>query len=103
MYPHERSLVKKLADHPFALVGINSDRDKDVLRKRLEEENITWRSFFQGSTDGPISTQWNIRGWPTLFLIDAKGVIRNKWLGSPSTEELDKLIDELLAEAEAAK
>ena len=29
MYPHERSLVKTLADKPFALIGVNSDADKD--------------------------------------------------------------------------
>jgi hypothetical protein len=28
-------------------------------------------------------------------------VIRHKWLGSPSTEVLDKAIDELVAEAKA--
>ena len=27
MYPHERSLVKKMADKPFASVGVNSDKD----------------------------------------------------------------------------
>ena len=39
MYPHERSLVKKLADKPFVLLGVNSDRDKDKLRKRMKEED----------------------------------------------------------------
>ena len=38
MYPHERSLVKKLADKPFALVGVNSDDDLDELKKVLAEE-----------------------------------------------------------------
>ena len=45
MYPHERSLVKRLKDKPFALIGINSDADKEKLRPRMVEENITWRSF----------------------------------------------------------
>ena len=36
-----------------------------------------------GSTDGPISTAWNVEGWPTLVLIDAKGIIRNRWDGVP--------------------
>src|SRR6187431_1678371 len=103
MYPHERSLVEKLKDEPFAIIGVNSDEDLVKLAEAVKKENITWRSFWNGplGTSGPISTQWNIRGWPTLFLIDAKGVIRHQWLGSPSTEELDKAIDELLAEAKA--
>jgi Thioredoxin-like len=101
MYPHERSLVKKLADKPFALIGINSDTDKEELRKAMEKENITWRSFWNGgSTQGPISTKWNVHGWPTLFVIDHKGVIRGKYLGSPGEAVLDKLIEQLVAEAE---
>ena len=102
MYPHERSLVKKMADKPFALVGVNSDPELAALKKVLEEEKITWRSFWNGKegTRGPISTEWNVQGWPTLFVIDHKGVIRHKWLGSPGDEVLDKAIEKLVEEAE---
>ena len=48
MYAHERSLVEKYKDQPFAIVGINSDRDRAKLKERMTEENITWRSFFDG-------------------------------------------------------
>jgi peroxiredoxin len=102
MYPHERSLVKKLADKPFVLVGVNSDDDLDELKKVLEEEKITWRSF-QNSKKGagpPISKQWNVQGWPTLFVIDHKGIIRHKYLGSPGNEKLDEAIDKLVEAAE---
>jgi hypothetical protein len=104
MYPHERSLVKKLEGKPFALVGVNSDQDKAELKKAMEKENITWRSFWNGgSTSGPISTRWAVRGWPTLYLIDHKGVIRKKWVGSPGDKVLDQEIDKLVKEAEAKK
>ncbi len=83
MYPHERSLVKEMKDRPFALIGVNSDRDKEVLRPRMKEENITWRSFWNGpeGTSGPISKAWNVSGWPTLYVIDHNGVIRAKSVG----------------------
>src|SRR5947209_7666185 len=102
MYPHERSLVKKLADKPFALVGVNSDKDRDALKEMLEKEQITWRSFWNGpqGTGGPIAEDWGVTGWPTLYLIDHKGVIRHKWLGSPGDEALDEAIEKLVAEAE---
>jgi Thioredoxin-like len=102
MYPHERSLVEKMKDKPFTIIGVNSDRDKDKLKKRMEEEKITWRSFWNGpkGTGGPISSTWNVRGWPTLYVIDHKGVIRHKWLGSPGDKVLDDAIEELLKEAE---
>ena len=31
MFPHERSLVKRLENKPFALIGINSDKDKNLI------------------------------------------------------------------------
>ena len=35
MYPHERSLVKRLEGQPFALIGVNSDRDREALKAVL--------------------------------------------------------------------
>jgi len=99
MYPHERSLVKKLEGKPFAILGINSDQARDELKKILEKENITWRSWFDGgNTSGPIATHWNVESWPSLYLVDHKGVIRDKSVGS---KEMDKLIEKLVQEAEA--
>jgi hypothetical protein len=99
MYPHERSLVKEFADRPFALLGVNSDEDLEKLKERMVEENITWRSWRNGgTTSGPISTEWNVSGWPTLYVIDHKGVIRHKGLRGDALEEA---LETLIAEAEA--
>jgi peroxiredoxin len=95
MYPHERSLVKRLEGKPFALLGINSD-PKDRLRQAMKKENITWRSWWDGGdTDGPISTAWNVKGWPTTYVLDAKGVIRYR---DVREEQMDKAVDALLKE-----
>jgi len=104
MYPHERSLVKRLEGKPFALVGVNSDKDVEALKPILEKEQITWRSFWNGpkGTAGPISAEWNVRGWPTLYLIDHNGVIRHRYLGSPGEKALDAAIERLVREAEKA-
>src|SRR5579864_870464 len=98
MYPHERSLVKRLADKPFALLGINSDSDKDKLKKHMEEENITWRSWFDGGTiGGPIAKKWNVNGWPTTYVLDEKGIIRYK---NVRDDQMEKAVDGLLKEME---
>ena len=99
MYPHERSLVKRLEGKPIALLGVNSDTDKARLKKRLAAEKITWRSFWNGpkGTDGPIAKAWNVRSWPTVYVLDHKGVIRYK---GPREKKLDEAVDTLLAERE---
>lgn len=96
MIPHERSLVKKLSDKPFALIGVNSDKDLDELKQTLAKEEMTWRHFFDGGgTSGPIATAWNVSGWPTTYVIDANGVIRFKNLRDQQAEDA---IEKLLAE-----
>jgi hypothetical protein len=101
MYPHERSLVKRLENEPFALIGVNSDPDREALKVVLEKENITWRSFWNGgSTGGPISTRWQVKGWPTIYILDHHGVIRFK---NARGEAMDQAVDQLLAELAAEK
>jgi peroxiredoxin len=101
LYPHERSLVKSMEGRPFVLVGVNSDRVKDTPRKLMEEGQITWRSWWDGGgAFGPIATQFNVRGWPTIYVIDHKGLIRHKWFGAPITPECDAAIEALVREAE---
>jgi hypothetical protein len=98
MYPHERSLVSRLAEEPFALVGVNSD-PADDYREALGREDITWPSFWDGgSTDGPISTKWAVFGWPTIYIIDHEGIIRGK---NAREEALDEIVDQLLEEMKA--
>jgi hypothetical protein len=105
MYPHERSLVKRLADKPFALLGINSDTKLAELKRAMEREQITWRSWWNGpdGTSGPLSKKWNVHTWPTTYVLDAKGVIRYKNVrGEKMDEAVDKLLKELEQEATKA-
>ena len=101
MYPHERSLVKRLEGQPFALLGVNSDRDREALKKVMKKQGITWRSFWNGGgTQGPISSAWNVRAWPTIYVLDHKGVIRYK---NVRGERMDEAVDKLLAEMKKGK
>lgn len=98
MIPHERSLVEKLKDKPFALVGVNSDPTVEKLKEVQKKENITWRSFFAGPGGGEIAKAWNVSGWPTIYILDENGVIRAKNLRD---EAMEKKVEELLAERAA--
>jgi hypothetical protein len=92
--------VKRLQSQPFALVGINSDGDADKVKGILKDQEITWRQAIDGSTSGPLAKRWNIKGWPTIFVVDAKGVIRYK---NVREKAMDDAVDTLLAEMGALK
>jgi hypothetical protein len=96
MYPHERSLVKKLENKPFILLGVNTDEDRAMIQGLMQQQRITWRSWFDGPTNGPICQAWGVRGFPTIHLIDHRGIIRYVQV----RDNLESLIDKLIEEAE---
>ena len=99
MYPHERSLVKRLQGRPFVLLGINSD-PKERLQQAIQREQMTWQSWWDGGdTHGPIAQAWDVHGWPTMYVLDQKGIIRYKLqgiYGDSSAQVLDEAVDALL-------
>ena len=105
MWPHERSLVKQFAGKPFAVIGVNLNAPNPAaLKKVVEKENLTWRSFSDPPTSewrGAIAKKWNLAGTPTMYLIDHKGVIRHKWLGGARETVIDHAIEKLVREVEA--
>ena len=96
MLPKEKEMVKRLADKPFSLIGINSDGDRSVVNTILKRENITWRNVIDGTTSGPIATAWNVHAWPTIYVVDREGKIRHRDLRD---DDLEKAVVKLLAEA----
>src|SRR6267142_500793 len=96
MIPHERSLVQRLEGKPFVLLGVDKDSSKAILKRVESQRNITWRSWWDG--DGSITRTWQVEGFPTLYLIDHKGVIRASWVGGPEEAIIDRAVDQLVAE-----
>ena len=93
--------MKRLAGKPFVLLGINSDKDRKAIKAVTEKERLIWRSWWDGGgIEGPIATQWQISNWPTLYVLDANGVVRyiESHGGTPNGEALDKIVDMLLKE-----
>ena len=98
--PHENSLVERFAGRPFALVGVNCDESIAKALAAVEKHSIPWKSFWngEGGGDGPITEQWGVLAWPTVYVLDDAGVIRHKNLRG---DALDAPLERLIATAEA--
>jgi thiol-disulfide isomerase/thioredoxin len=105
MYPYDKKLVERMAGKPFVLLGVNSDRSKNVAKEALQKQQLKLRTWWDGGDTGkPISRQWNISGWPTYYIIDHKGIIRESVDGVPSDLlAVDRFIDKLVEEASSQK
>lgn len=95
MIPHEREMVDRLKEKPFALISISGDAEKSTLEEFLEEEEMPWTHWHVGNSEGMVR-EWNVRYYPTIYILDAKGVIRHKDIRG---EEMEEAVNALLQEA----
>jgi peroxiredoxin len=95
MVSHEKKLIERMKGKPFALIGVNGDDEKEKAKEAVKKYDMTWPSFWDAAErpDGPITKAWNVHAWPTVYVLDADGVIR--YVGH-NDEKLDELVDELV-------
>ncbi len=94
MIPHERKMVEELKGQPFELVSISGDEKLETLTNFLKTESMPWTHWWNGNQGG-FMDDWSIKYFPTIYVIDKKGVIRFK---DVRDEELSKAVKSLLAE-----
>jgi peroxiredoxin len=79
-YPYQRLLLELYEDRPFTLLGVSSDADPEAAGKAKADRHLAYRMWWDGDgkkrTEGPIATTWGVGGWPTVYVLDERGVIR---------------------------
>jgi thiol-disulfide isomerase/thioredoxin len=102
LIPHECELVARFQGEPFEIIGVNCDSDVAKARDAVRRAGMTWRSFRDHTEGGraAITRDWNLIGYPTLYLIDHHGIIRKRWIGSPTPEELTRMTAVLIDAAQ---
>jgi thiol-disulfide isomerase/thioredoxin len=98
LLPQERALVERMRGKPFILLGVDSDGNRDQLQTLEREKHIPWRSWFDGRA-GAVGRKWNIRYLPTIYVLDARGVIRYRDVRGKA---LDAAVDALVRETQSA-
>lgn len=87
-------MLARFANQQFVWIGIYGDDDLDKAVAAVGKDQIPWPIIWDGR-GGPISTDWNVRGWPHTFVLDRQGVIRGRGF---LEGEVVKKVTELLAE-----
>ena len=89
-----KALVERLEDEPFELIGVNAMDSRSDFEKGVEEFGVTWLVAYQ-SPKIAISQLYQVRGYPTMYVLDAEGRIAATGLRGAA---LGKKVDALLAE-----
>ena len=105
--PHYDSWHDKFAKSGLTIVGIHtpeteSERSLDNLKRQVNERKIDYPVAFDASAQN--WKAWANDMWPSVYLIDKQGRVRNwwygelNWKGATGEEFFRKRIDELLNE-----
>ncbi len=96
MIPHQTKMVEKLKDKPFQLISISLDEKVSTINKFQEKTKMPWINWHNGKTGGVID-DWGITQYPTILIVDRKGIIRHRSNGAMKGEELDSIVNDLLS------
>lgn len=76
--PVVNQFVADMRAKPVVVLGINTDIP-DEARKAYEDYKVSFPNWSDGTTSGPLTTLFNLRNFPTIYLIgpDGKIVLKN--------------------------
>jgi len=95
--PKLKSLHNRLGTENFEILGINFDGNSEALAKFIKEETMAWPQYPGGEPgENKLGETFGIHQWPTVWLIDKQGVLRDI-AGETETEmKIVKLLNEKL-------
>jgi peroxiredoxin len=97
MYPHQRALLERMKGRPFAILSVDSDAQKENLKTAIASGEITWRCWWEGGVERPNRDRWHVGFIPSVYVIDANGIIRAK---DVKGRALDEAVDALMGNTE---
>lgn len=75
--PLMNQAAEQLKDKNAVVIGVNTDIETEA-KKALADYKVSFRNVLDNTSSGPNTTLYNLRNFPTLYLIDPKGLIAIK-------------------------
>ncbi len=105
--PHYQSWYEKFPSQEVTIIGIqtpetDSERNLENLRRNVRERKIEYPVVFDLKSEN--WKAWANNMWPSVYLIDKRGQVRNwwygelNWQGGNGEEYMRKRIEQLVAE-----
>lgn len=69
-----------------------SFEENDELRDYVQEHKVNYEVLVG---DDDVSEQFNLNSYPTVILVDAKGLVHSNWAGSALSDEIHSALKEL--------
>jgi thiol-disulfide isomerase/thioredoxin len=93
-FPKLEAAYREFHPRGFEIVGISFDQSRERLEKFVATREMPWPQYFDGKGwESEMTKKFNLRGLPTMMLLDKRGVFRKF-----TRQELAADVERLLAE-----
>ena len=89
--PKLNTLIKKYSNKKFQVIGINAHDTKEEISSFYQRNNPIFKTVYD---NGLVTDKYGIDGFPTLVLIDKKGIVI--YSGNYDQGQFDKLVQNAL-------
>lgn len=99
--PFVRGWHERYREKGLTVIGVHSPEfDEERMVENLRREVASLGIRYPVLTDNDYQTwqAYGVEAWPTIFLLDKQGRIRWKHVGEGAYDEMERLIQKLLAE-----
>ena len=80
LQPYERLMQELYKNWPLAILSVETGGSPATTQQMKTDARLDYRSWWDEAPDedvsGPIASAWNVRGFPTIYVLDSRGVIR---------------------------
>jgi hypothetical protein len=102
MIPRYGEWERRYRAKGLSVVGVHTpetEQEADVraIENYVKYENIAWRVVLDPYHE--VWRRYGAQAWPTLLLVDRRGVVRRVYVGEGRAAEIEAEIRRLLAEA----
>jgi len=94
--PHMQKFYDDYKDKDVVILGVNltpTEKNMDVVTNFVQEQQLTFPIVLD--QEGEVTQAYKVVAYPTTYILDADGVIREKFQGAINYEVMEKAISSM--------
>ena len=93
--PEFQNVTEAYADEDVVIVAVNREEGPEPIREFADELGLTFPILLD--EEGDIQFQYDVKGYPSTFILDRDGVIQFRTFSAMTVEQIQELVQEALA------
>jgi peroxiredoxin len=87
-------VYRQYRERGLTILAVNVRQDRDTARAFIEKLGISYDTLLD--FEGEVARSYGVSGLPTTFIIDPKGVLRNRIIGESTPDTFERAILEAM-------